>query len=133
LTNLGILSGFRTLDDDSDKVIHRYRFETGTTKNIPPLIFLYVLLSQQEKEHSGSKQVGLNVALREPMNVGRTFNIGMRGFEDLAAQLENLDPIYRIHLARTAGMDQITLPPDVEASEVLEQYYMRQSALESNK
>ena len=132
LINLGILSGFRTLDDDSDKVVHRYRFEAGTTKNIPPLIFLYVLLSQQEKEHSGAKQVGLNVALREPMNVGRTFNIGMRGFEDLASQLENLDPIYRIHLARTAGLDQITLPSEVEASEVLDQYYMRQSALESS-
>jgi hypothetical protein len=132
LTSLNILSGFRTLDDDSDRVVNRYRFELGTTRNISPLIFLYVLLKQQEKERIGSRQVGLNLALREPMNVGRTFNIGMRSFEDLATQLENLDPIYRIHLARTAGLDQITLPPEVEAREVIDQYYMRQSALESS-
>lgn len=131
LTNLGILSGFRDRDDDSDKVIHRYRLEAGTIKNIPPMIFLYVLLLQQEKERSGSRQVGLNVALREPMNVGRTFNIGIRGFEELATQLENLDPMYRIYLARTAGIDQITLPSDIEAGEILEEYYTRQSALES--
>ena len=132
LTNLGILSGFQALDDEADKVVHRYRLEPGSVKNVPPLLFLYVLLQRQKEDRSGSLQVGLNLALREPMNVGRTFNIGMRGFEELAAQLENLDNAFSIHLARTAGLDQITLP-EMNPSEALEQYYTRQSELESNR
>jgi hypothetical protein len=100
-------------------------------KNIPPLVFLYVLLKRQEEERPNQEQVGLNVALREPMNVGRTFNLGMRAFEELVAQLENYDATYRLQLVRTAGLDQITLP-DAKADDVLEEYFTRQAALEGN-
>lgn len=131
LTSLGLLSGFRAHDDDAERTVQRFRLESGLTKNIPPLVFLYVLLKRQEEERPNQEQVGLNVALREPMNVGRTFNIGMRAFEELAAQLENYDTTYRLQLVRTAGLDQITLP-DAKADDVLEEYFTRQAALEDN-
>jgi len=131
LTALGIISDFRAIDEDQDKVVRRYRLQSGTSANVPPLIFLYVLLSRQEKERLGASQVSLSVALREPMNVGRTFNIGMRVFEELAAQLEDLDATLRIRLSRTAGLDQITLP-ERKAAEILEMYYEPEATLESN-
>lgn len=130
LTTLGIISEFQAVDDEADKVVHRYRLQAGTVRNIPPLIFLYVLLRRQEVERPNSREVGLSMVLREPMNVGRTFNIGMRGFEESAAQLENIDSDYRIHLAHTAGLDQLTLPV-LESQDILEHYYEQQSALES--
>lgn len=131
LTALGLLVDFKEKDEDNEKIVHRYRLQTGGVANIPSPIFLYVLLHRQEFERSGAGQVSLSIALREPMNVGRTFNIGMRVFEELAARLEDTNPDWRIRLTRTGGLDQLTLP-NVASHEVLEEFYEQQAAMESS-
>ena len=116
LTNLGLMSSFRELSED-DKRVTVYRYEPGTAGNIHPLIFLYVILQWRSDDREGARQVSLQAVLREPMNAGRTFNIGLADFEQLLGRLnDNHD--WRITLTRTAGLDQLTLP-DVAADTVL--------------
>jgi hypothetical protein len=131
LTALGLLTNYKEFDADNDKVVRRYRFQAGTVNNISPLIFLYILLSRQEAERSEANQVSLSVALREPMNVGRTFNIGMRAFEDLVARLEDMNMDWGIRLVHTGNLDQLTLP-DISSHSVLEEFYEQQAAMESS-
>jgi hypothetical protein len=128
LTSLGLLTDFRERDEDDNKV-HRYRLIGGNVTNIPSLIFLHVLLKSQETKRPDANQVGLHQVLREPVNVGRTFNIGMMALEELAARLEDDHPNLKIRLTRTGGLDQITLPT-ISAREVMEQYYGAQVAAE---
>jgi hypothetical protein len=132
LTALGLFQGFKEKDDDLDKVIHRFRFQTGSAATIPPEIFLYILMLRQAVERPGARQVSLTSALREPMNVGRTFNIGMRAFEDIAARLEDVEASWRINLSRTGGLDQITLPR-VNSDDILQEYFIQQAALEGDE
>ncbi len=116
LTNLGLMSSSSGLNED-DKRVTVYRYEPGTVENIHPLIFLYVILQWQNNHRPGARQVNLTAVLREPMNAGRTFNIGLTDFEQLLMHLnDNYD--WRITLTRTAGLDQLTLP-DVAANTVL--------------
>jgi len=131
LTVLGLLADFKEKDEDNDKFIRRYRFQSGSVTTIPPLIFLYILWNRQEIERPEASQVSLSVALREPMNAGRTFNIGMRAFEDLAVRLEDTNPHWAVRLTRTGGLDQLTLPR-VSSREILEEFYEQQTAMESS-
>lgn len=128
-TTLGLLSAFTEHDEETRKLIRAYRFEVGSPQSISPLIFLYVLLSRQEEERPGAKQVGLNTVLREPMNVGRTFNIGMLALEELLMRLEDMHPEWAVRLTRTGGLDQLTLPT-TQAYDVLRVFYEEQTATE---
>lgn len=87
---------------------------------------LYVLLrAQQSGGRRDARQVGLQTALREPCNVGRTFNIKPTDFEDVLSQLNDRYPQWRVQLTRTGGLDQLTLP-NVPAEVVMERYYAEQ-------
>lgn len=125
LTSLGLLADFRERDEDDNKV-HRYRLVTGNVADIPPLVFLYILLRCQHERRPDATQVSMSQALREPANVGRTFNIGMMALEDLATRLEDNYPELKIRLTRTGGLDQITLP-EASADDVLGQFYAEQA------
>lgn len=109
--------------DEADQRVRRFHLRSGA--NIPPLVFLYVLLSRQENERSGADQVSLNNALWDAKNVGRTFNIGMTVFEEILARLEDDYPHLRVRIARTGGLDQLTLPK-VLSQEVLKEFYEKQ-------
>lgn len=126
---LSLLTTLIEKDEDTQRHIRIYRFETGAPRIIPPLVFLYVLLKSQERERPSARQVGLSDALREPMNVGRTFNIGMIALEDLLTELEDAFPDLSVRLTRTAGLDQLTLP-HILADDVLEMFYKEQRAIE---
>lgn len=126
LSSLGLLSFTDDHDLDQQR-IRRFHFHTGT--NIPPLIFLYVLLSRQQVEHSGANQVSLNTALRDAKNVGRTFNIGLVTLEEILARIEDEYPDLQVRLTRTGGLDQLTLP-NVSAENVLRKFYEKQLVTE---
>jgi hypothetical protein len=126
LTTLGLLSVYTDLDEETGKKVRTYRMEAGSSDNIHPLVMLYVLLkTQQNGERTEARQVGLQVALREPYNVGRTFNIKPTEFEDLLSQLNDTYPECRVQLTRTGGLDQITLP-GITADDVMNMYYQEQ-------
>lgn len=127
LVTLGLLSSYSDVDDETGKRIKAYRLEAGSLDNIHPLVMLYVLLrAQQMSERREARQVGLQIVLREPGNVGRTFNIKPTDFEDLLSQLNDRYPHWRVQLIRTGGLDQLTLPK-VSAEEVMTIYYIEQS------
>lgn len=128
-TTLGLLSAFTEHDEETRKPIRAYRFESASPQSISPLIFLYILLKRQEKERSGANQVGLNTVLREPMNVGRTFNIGMLALEELLMRLEDIHPEWAVRLTRTGGLDQLTLP-NTHSYDVLCVFYEEQTVTE---
>lgn len=126
LSSLGLLSFTDDHDLDQQR-IRRFHFHTGT--NIPPLIFLYVLLSRQQEEHSGANQISLNTVLRDAKNVGRTFNIGLVTLEEILARIEDEYPDLQVRLTRTGGLDQLTLP-NVSAENVLRKFYEKQLVTE---
>lgn len=127
LTTLGLLSAYTDFDEETGKKVKAYRLEAGSADNIHPLVVLYVLLSSQRSgERREARQVGLQVALREPCNAGRTFNIRPIDFEDLLSQLNDGYPEWRVQLTRTGGLDQLTLP-DIPAEIVMERYYVEQA------
>jgi hypothetical protein len=128
-TSLRLLSAFTEYDEETQKSFRMYRLEASSPQTIPPQIFLYVLLKRQEEERAGADQVGLNTALREPLNVGRTFNVGMLALEDLLMRLENIHPEWAVRLTRTGGLDQLTLP-HVPTYDVLRVFYEEQKATE---
>ena len=126
LTTLGLLSSYSDYDIDSDKKIKNYRLEAGSPENIHPLVLLYVLLkAQQTNKRKDARQVGLQIALREPCSVGRTLNVKPMDFEDLLSQLNDTYPSCQVQLTRTGGLDQITLPPII-AEDVMEIFYQEQ-------
>ena len=126
LTTLGLLSVYTDIDDETGKKVRTYHLEAGSLDNIHPLVMLYVLLkAQQNGARKEARQVALQVALREPCNVGRTFNIKPTDFEDLLSQLNDTYPECRVQLTRSGGLDQITLP-GVAADDVMKMYYQEQ-------
>lgn len=127
LTALGLMSEFVERDED-DKKIKTYRYEPGLPSNIHPLVFLHVLLDRQQKEREEADQVGLQSILRERMNVGRTFNIGLTGFEEIMGRLNDNYPDWQIQLTRTGGLDQITLP-DIDSKVILQHFFTESATL----
>lgn len=126
LTALGLMTSFTDVDEE-DKKIKVYRYEPAVVEDIHPLIFLYVLLNSQQKEREEARQVELRVALRESMNVGRTFNIGMSAFEDLLGRLNDSYREWHTGLSRAGGLDVLTLP-DISQNEVLTRFFEEQSS-----
>lgn len=126
LAGLGLIQFIGKNEEDADATAYPYRLNTGSVKSIHPLIFLYVLLHRQEIERPEAAQLSLNVALRDPMNVGRVFNIGMSALEELLLVLEADFPQWRVTLTRTGGLDQLTLPREVSQT-VLRAFYEDQS------
>lgn len=123
LSNLGLLTAVRHVDEETGRRQHHYRFEQANTRNIPPLIFLSIILDRQEKERQGSSQVSLTQVLREPGNVGRVLNIGARDLEEMIMRLEDEVPVdLRIRLTKTGGLDQLTLP-QAQFGQVLSLYF----------
>jgi len=129
LASLGLLSSFSERDARTDKKYRVHRLETGNADTIPPLIFLYVLLSRQEIERENNRQVPIQTALREARNVGRTFNISVTKLEEILSNLADRYPEWRVHLTRTGGLDQMTLP-EVPSNEVLQTFYTSQQTTE---
>lgn len=126
LATLGLLSAYTDFDEETGKKVKNYRLESGSPDNIHPLVLLYVLLkAQQIGERYEARQIGLQLALREPCNVGRTFNIKPTDFEDLLSQLNDHYSEWRVQLTRTGGLDQLTLP-NVHTEEVMKRYYVEQ-------
>ena len=89
---------------------------------IHPLTLLFVLLQRRPGEPWAERQVGLAQVLREPMNVGRVFNLGAAGLLAALDQLTIRYPQLAVRLTRTAGLDRLTLP-EVQPLRVLERYY----------
>lgn len=99
-----------------------YRLCLPSVERIPPLVVLYVLL--QERPGQPRTESGLNLlqALREPMGVGRVFNLSAAALIELLQRLEHEHPEYAVRLVRTGGLDQLQLPP-TRPAEVLAAYY----------
>ncbi len=128
LASLGLITATEQQDEDSKRVRH-YRVLPSQATTIPPLVFLYILLKRQEIERESARQLALTVALREPMNVGRTFNIGIQTFEELIGHIQDHHPDLAITLTRTGGLDLINLP-DIKADEALRAFYERRTIAE---
>lgn len=129
LASLRLFSEHTDQDEYTPKKFKVYRFEPGDSKTISPLVLLYVLLRSQEEKRANNQQVPIQVALREAKNAGRTFNIGMTALEIILSELADIAPEWQVHLTRTSGLDQITLPK-VSADEVLLAYYESQQTIE---
>lgn len=125
LTSLGLVSSYTDIDDETNKKVRYYRLEVGSLDKIHPLVMLYVLIKSQEQERPQARQVSLQVALREPCNAGRTFNIRPTDFEDLLSRLADQYPEWRIQFTRTGGLDHLTLP-NIVSDEVMRVYYQEQ-------
>ncbi len=89
---------------------------------IHPLSLLFVLLQRCPGEPWPERQMGLTQVLREPMSVGRVFNLGTASLLAVLDRLAVRYPRWAVRLTRTAGLDRLTLP-DVQPLQVLEQYY----------
>ena len=131
LASLGIFSEVEYQDDD-DKRTRSLRVNLTRSNSIHPLVFLYILLKQQELERPHARQVSLVDALREPKNVGRVFNIGIQTLEEIILKLEERYPNHAIRLTRTSGLDQLNLP-NISSDEILEMFYQQSKTTEEVK
>jgi hypothetical protein len=116
LAQLGLLA-----EADSGRV-RRYRLLRPDPARIDPLVLLYVLLRWQENKKLASRKMGLAQVLREPANAGRVFNLSMASLSDGLTRLSDEYPDLTVHLTRTAGLDELTLPV-ATGEEVLIRYY----------
>jgi hypothetical protein len=113
LSELGLLE---SLDDRQYRLLH------PDPDRLHPLTVLYVLLQRRPAEPRSEHQIGLTQGLREPMSVGRVFNLGAASLIDILNRLEVRYSDCAVGLVRTAGLDQLMLP-EVEPMAVLERYY----------
>lgn len=113
LTYLGLLSPV-------DKAT--YRLTQPAAERIPPLIMLYVLLQERPGEPRTESALNLLQALRQPMSVGRVFNLSAAALIEQIQRLEHEHPEYAVRLVRTGGLDQLQLP-SVAPAKVLAAYY----------
>lgn len=122
LAQLGLLN-----DADNGRT-RRHRLVRPDPERIDPLVLAYVLLRRQEEARPGSRQVGLAQVLREPCNVGRVFNIGTVGLNEVVTRLLDIHSDLEVRLHRAAGLDELTLPQAASAH-VLARYYADKRAL----
>ena len=101
-----------------------YRLCQPPVEQIPPLVMLYVLLQEHPGQPRAESSLNLLQALREPMSVGRVFNLSAAVLIELLQRLEYEHPEYAVRLVRTGGLDQLQLP-SVTPAEVLTTYYQR--------
>lgn len=99
-----------------------YYWQRANLTQIHPLAVLYVLLDRQEKSVRESNELLLRDALYEPMNVGRVFNITTAGLIEMISLLRR-DFAFDIEFVGTAQLNQIKLPQNVTALDVLRGYY----------
>jgi len=132
LASLGLFTAIEHQEENAEVKSRHFRLNLTKSNSIQPFVFLYILLKQQEKERNDARQVSLNDALREPMNVGRTLNIGLQALEDLLMRLEESESKLAVRLSRTGGLDQLTLP-DISSKDVLQEFYQRSHASEDVK
>lgn len=103
-----------------------YRLLQADRTRINPLVLLYVLVDQQKRERQITREVKLSQILREPMNVGRVFNLNTTTLNDLLIELKTNHPELSIQFIRTAGLDQLYLP-DIEPIEILKRCYSEEN------
>ncbi len=115
LAQLGLLNSVGT------KRNALYRREQLDPTRLPVLVMLYVLMDQQQQKRPDLMQVGLGQVLREPMNVGRVFNLTTAAIADLLASLNKQYPDLAIRFVRTAGLDELDLP-HIEPDDILARY-----------
>ncbi len=115
LSRLGLLASL-------DKTT--YRLCRPPTGRIPPLVMLYVLLHKRPGEPYTKSSISLLQALREPMSVGRVFNLSAAALIELLQRLEREHPEYAVRLVRAGGLDQLQLPSAAPA-EVLTNHYQQ--------
>ena len=101
-----------------------YRLCQPPAERIPPLVVLYVLLQERPGVPRTASSLNLLQALREPMSVGRVFNLSAAALIELLQRLEHENPKYAVRLVRTGGLDQLQLPSAAPA-EVLTTYYQQ--------
>ena len=130
LVSLGLITEIDHQEDEAR--VRHFRLNPTKANSIHPLVFLYIVLKSQSAERANARQVSLTDVLREPMNAGRILNIGIQTLEDLLMSLEEANPALSIHLTRTGGLDQLTLP-NISAEEVLQEFYQRSHASEDVK
>ncbi|MBA3871695.1 MAG: DUF4007 family protein [Anaerolineae bacterium] len=130
LVSLGLIAEIDHQEDDAR--VRHFRLNPIKANSIHPLVFLYILLKRQKAERANARQVSLTDVLREPMNAGRALNIGVQTLEELLLSLEETSPELAVHLTRTGGLDQLTLP-SLSAEEVLREFYQRSHASEDVK
>jgi hypothetical protein len=116
------LARLHLLSKTGDGQQKRYHLHGADPARLHPLIVLYVLADQQRLQRPSARQLGLTQALRDPMNVGRVFGLTTTALTDLLAAAGNAFPEWRVHLERTGGLDQMTLP-DSEPDAILNRYY----------
>ena len=115
------LSRLALLSSVGNKQESRYRRLSINPSRLPVLVLLYVLIDRQQTQRSDTLQVSLSQVLREPMNVGRVFNLTTATLADLLANLNKQHPDWSVRFIRTAGLDELDLP-DVTANEILARY-----------
>ncbi len=115
LARLGLLSNV------GSKRQPLYRLRPLDPSRLPPLVLLYVLVDRQQKERPASLQVGLSQILYEPVNAGRVFNLNTTILTELLANLNKQYPDLAVQFIRTAGLDELNLPP-LEADKILARY-----------
>ena len=86
------------------------------------------MVDQQQKRRPGRLQVSLSQILREPINVGRVFNLNTATLADMLANLTKQHPDLAVQFIRTAGLDQLNLPT-VEPDQILERYASEQTPI----
>ncbi|GAB4533274.1 MAG: DUF4007 family protein [Anaerolineales bacterium] len=101
-----------------------YRLRQPPIERIPPLVMLYVLLQEHPGQPRNALGINLLQALREPMSVGRVFNLSAAVLIELLQRLEHEHPEYAVRLVRTGGLDQLQLP-SVAPEDVLTAYYQQ--------
>ncbi len=116
------LAQLSLLAEANNGQVRRYRLLRPDPGRIHPLVLLYVLLRWQQDHQPDARQVGLAQVLREPANAGRVFNIGTAGLGNRLTRLSDDYPDLAVRLTRTAGLDQLTLPP-ATANQALTRYY----------
>lgn len=118
LSRLGLLSSY------SDGNKKQYRLERTDSASLDPRLVLYVLLDRQLQNRTTARQVRLGEVLREPMNVGRVFNLTATTLIEVLKELNVRYPDYSVQFVRTEGLDDLTLPVCTPA-EVLSHYYIQ--------
>lgn len=122
---LAPLELFETLDES-----HRsYRLVRPSADHVDPLAVLHAMLTWQEANRQGDRQISLADVLRQPGNAGRVFALSATALSDLLVRLGELRPDLAVSISRTAGLDILRLPT-ISADEVLGRYFAQLEAEE---
>jgi len=112
-------------EDSPKRIISQNRFYKNPPSSISPYLIGYVIFDQREKNCPNLSTITIEELLTLKCNAGRVFSLSRAKLEEILKLLSSSNYSQLLHLATTAGLDQVGLMFKGKPLDILGMYYIK--------